>query len=174
MNHLCRRLLPFLALLLIAAGKKQPPLTVRFYTEANAKDTSTFAVPVQLQYPPRTAYVSKIAAISERDVVAIYPFQAADGSLGCAFKLDEHGTIALDTLSVEHRGTALVAVVNGRQVIDMLIDKHVTDGIVVIPSGLAPQEILSLKKTFKTIGSQKERQEDEERSMKPEKAVKPE
>lgn len=151
MKKICRRLLPILALLLIAAGKKQPPVTVRFYTETNARDTSSFAVSVQLQYPPRKAFVSKIAAISERDVTEIYPFQAGDGSMGCAFKLDEHGTIALDTLSIEHRGASLIAVVNGRQIIDMLIDKHVTDGIAVIPRGLTPAEVLSLQKTFKTM-----------------------
>lgn len=144
-----------LAILSIAAAKKRPEVTVRFFTETNPQDTNAFATPVTLRYPPRQVYIDKIAAISERDIVGIYPFPAADGTMGCAFKLDEHGRIGLDTLSVEKRGTSLVAVVNGRQVIDMQIDRRVSDGFVTIPNGLTPLEIAMLQKKYKVIGGGK-------------------
>jgi hypothetical protein len=152
MRKSLRFLAPALVLLFVAAGKKEPPFTVRFYAETNAKDTESFATPVQLQYPPRKAYIQKVPAISERDIVAIYPFQASDGSMGCAFKLDDHGRIAIDSLSIEKRGTSLVAVVNNRQVIDMLIDKRVSDGIITIPRGLSVQEAMMMQLKFKIIG----------------------
>lgn len=147
-----RFLLPVLALLCVAGGKKEPPLTVRFYAEANRRDSDVFSSPIQLQYPPRQAYVQKIPTISERDILSIYPFQASDGTMGCAFKLDDHGRIAVDSLSVEKRGSSLVAIVNNRQVIDMLIDKRVSDGIITIPRGLTAQEAALLETKFKTIG----------------------
>src|SRR5437016_4530879 len=118
-------LVPILALLLIAAAKKQPQVTIRFFAETGPHDTSTFSLPVMMQNPPRKAYLDKIAVISERDVVAIYPFPADDGTMGCAFKLDEHGRLALDEITIEKRGTSLVGVVNGHQVTDMLIDRRV-------------------------------------------------
>jgi hypothetical protein len=152
MRKSLRLLLPVVALLFVAAGKKQPELTVRFFAEANPKDTDTFATAVQLQYPPRKAFVQKIPVISERDVLAIYPFQASDGTMGCAFKLDNHGRIAIDSLSIEKRGSSLVAVVNERQVIDMLIDKRVSDGIITIPRGLTVQEAMMIQEKFNTIG----------------------
>lgn len=145
-------LLP-LAFFSTAAAKKQPGVTVRFHTETNAHDTSSFAIPVTLKYPPREVYIDKLPAITEREIVAIYPFPAADGTMGCAFKLDDHGTIELDTLSVEKRGTSLVAVVNGRQVTDMQIDRRVSDGIVTIPNGLAPEEIMLFQRKYKLLGS---------------------
>jgi hypothetical protein len=146
---------PLLALLLVAGAKKQPAMSVRFYTEANKRDGAVFAIPVTLQFPPRQAYIEKIPAISDREIDAIYPFPASDGTMGCAFQLDEHGRIGLDTLSVERRGSSIVAVVNGRQVIDMVIDQRVADGIITIPRGLAPMEIAWLQKKFRTMAARK-------------------
>ena len=145
-------LLTVVSLLLVAGAKKETG-TVAFYTEGNptGADTTSFSTPVQLQYPPRKAYITKVPSISERDVTAIYLFVAADGSWGCSFFLDDHGKIMLDTLSIEKRGTSLVAVVNGRQVIDMLIDKRVSDGIVTIPRGLNVNEARSLRHTFRLL-----------------------
>ena len=145
-------LLAILCISCLGMAKKQPETTVRFFTEANAQDTDRFADPVMLHNPPRMAYIENIPDISERDIEAIYPFPAPDGTFGCAFKLDEHGKIALNTLSIERRGTSLVAFINARQVIDMTIDRPISDGIVVIQFGLTPQEIDLLKKRFHVLG----------------------
>lgn len=151
MKKRLRQLLPLVALLLVAGAKKEPAVTVRFYTETNAKATDSFAVAVDLQTAHRKTFISKIPDISEHNIQAMYLFQNGDGSLGCSCLLDQDGKLALDTLSAEKRGTALVVVVNGREVIDLLIDKRISDGIVTIPSGLTPQEAKLLQKTFKQI-----------------------
>lgn len=150
-----RALLPLLALLLIAAAKKDPKATVRFHTQANSADTASFSVKVQLQDPPREIFIQKIPFISENDVDAVYPFPAPDGSMGCAFKLNQHGTLELDTQSIMRKGTVIVAFVNGRQICDLLIDKRVSDGVLYIRSGLNGQEIASLQKRFPTLGDPK-------------------
>lgn len=148
-----RFLLPLLALLFVAAAKKkEPEVTIRFHTEVRQHGGESFVVPVMLQNPPRRTFISKVPAISERDVVAIYPFPAPDGTMGCALKLDEHGRIALDTLSVESRSSALIGIVNGRQVVEMQIDKRVSDGILTIPSGILLPEIQQLEKKFRIMG----------------------
>lgn len=152
------KLLQVFALILLCGGmmgmaKKKPVVTVRFHTEANPRDTDTFTAPVQLQNPPRRSQISKIPDISENDVAAIFPFPAADGTAGCAFKLNNHGTMALDTLSIDRRGTSLVALINGRQVIDLQIDKRVSDGVITIPAGLAAAEIVLLEKKFPILGA---------------------
>ena len=94
-------------------------------------------------------------SITEREISGIFPFPASDGTMGCAFKLDDHGRVWLDTLSIEKKGMALVAMVNGRIVCDMLIDKRVADGIISIPNGLTNEDITILKKKFKVIGTGK-------------------
>ncbi len=157
MNNLGMFRLRALLILLVAfsslgMAKKPPPLTVRFHSETNPNDTSTFGMQVQLTNPPRQAFVSKVPEFSEEDIEAVFPFPAADGTLGCAFQLDAHGKLALETMSRDKTGKVLVVVVNGRQVVNMVIDRPVTDGVVTIQSGLTPAEIALLQKKFRTLG----------------------
>jgi hypothetical protein len=151
------RFLPILLLLgfcCLGLGRKELPLSIRFYTESNQGDTDSFAVPVML-LSGQKAYVDQIANISERDITSVYPFAVADGSGGCSFKLDSHGSMSLDSLSVEKKGSILIAVVNGRQVADLMIDKRITDGIVTIPAGLTTAEMKLILKKFPIIGGKK-------------------
>jgi hypothetical protein len=147
------RLLPILLLALccLGMGQKKPGLSVRFYTQTAQSDSETFAVPVTLLSGQQT-YLDEIAAISEHDIVAIYPFTVPDGSGGCTLKLDDHGTIALDTVSVTKRGTLLICAIDGRQVADILIDKRIVDGIVTIPGGITTDEMKELLKKYPVLG----------------------
>lgn len=143
-----------LGLCCLGMGRKKLPFSIRFYTQTAMGDTDSFAAPVSLLNGQRT-YVDQIASISERDIVAIYPFPVADGTGGCAFKLDDHGTMSLDSLSVAKKGTILIATVNGRQVADIMIDQRVTDGVVTIPSGLTTDDMKTLLKKYPIIGGKK-------------------
>ena len=146
--------LPLLALCLIAAAR-QPSVTIRFHSEVNPKTNTEFSVSVPLPDSSKTICLSKIPEISEGDVKAVFPFPANDGTQGCALKLDEHGRLTLDTLSQQSRGSMFVGFLNKRPVAAMIIDRHVTDGILVIPRGLTPEEIALLQKTFPTLGAKK-------------------
>lgn len=129
--------------------------------EANAQDTSTFAVPAQFTNPARAGHIEKVPSISERNIKAIYPFPMQDGSWGCAFQLDFQGRTALEVISTERRGTSLavfiVSKAGPRQVIDMLVDKPVLDGIITIQRGLTPEEIVDMKTRYPTVGAQKKK-----------------
>lgn len=155
MRALRALLIPLLGLALMGAAKKQPEVTVRFHSEITSGSSEKFGLPVSVSNPSRQTQIGKIPDISELDIKAIYPFPAPDGTLGCAFKLDQHGTLALDTLSIDKRGKVVVAFLNGRQVIDMIIDRRVSDGIITIRRGLTPQEIALLQKKYPTLGAPK-------------------
>jgi hypothetical protein len=148
--------LSLLALCLIAGAKKEPELTVRFHREANRLDGEQFANPVQLRFPPRQAYIEKIPSISERHIYAIYPMQAPDGTWGCTFQLNPSGRMNLEVLSTEFRGKSLVVFISTKrgvhQVIDMQIDKPISDGIISVPNGLSQMEIAALEKAFPIMG----------------------
>lgn len=149
------RLLPLFALLFLGAAKK-PALSVRFHLEANARDGEPFAMPVKLRNPPRDAFAERVPSISERDVRAIFPVTAPDGSFGCAFQLNKHGSLKLQTMSLEKRGSAIVVFISTKagmhQVIDLVIDKPIRDGIIYVPQGMTQLEILALQKQFPTMG----------------------
>jgi len=98
-----------------------------------------------------------MARITEHDVVAFYPYQVAKDNYSALFQLDEHGTIALDTLSVERRGSLLFVFINGRPITELQIDKRVSDGQVYIASGLTKTDIELMKKDWRLIGEKKKR-----------------
>lgn len=132
--------------------KKKYAVTVRFHAEARALDSERFSSPVQLRHPPRSAFIEKLPTIHERQIKAVYPFTASDGSAGCAFQLDPSGRLALDVLSTERRGSSVVAFVSTKnathQVIDMVVDRTVRDGIITIPKGLTELEIAAITKQW--------------------------
>jgi hypothetical protein len=155
MNALRFSLVALAALALTGMARKST-LSVRFHTEGKVEDGPRSVVPVKLANPPRDAYMSTIPEISERNIVAIYPVQASTGSWGCAFKLDEDGRIKLETLSRDLRGKAMIMLIQTKggthQVIDMVIDRPVTDGILYIPHGLTATEIEVMMKQFRLFG----------------------
>ena len=145
------------ALAFLTGAAKGPDMSVRFHAEAAERDSDRFAMPIQMKYPPRTAYIEKVPIVSERNIRGVYPFQAANGTWGCLFKLDEGGTMSLSLTTTDRRGSSLVAFVGTKkashQVIDMLIDKPVNDGMITIQQGLTDGEVAMLKKEFKQIDS---------------------
>ena len=135
---------------------KKPEITVRFHSEADKNDSDTFSIPVNLIYQRRQAYLSKIADISEKMIEKILPFPARDGTWGCVIKLNPQGRIRLENMSGQIRGSALVVFITtqagNHQVVDMIIDRIVTDGIITIPRGISEIEVVLLKKKFKILG----------------------
>ena len=157
------------ALILLAAASlgmsSKPKVTVRFHSEANRNDTSSFAAPVKLAYAQREAHINRVPEFSERNIVAIFPWKTADGTWGCAFKLNESGRIRLETITSDNRGAAMVAFIGTKagmhQVIDMVIDKPISDGIVSMPRGITDVEMLVLKGQFRVLGETKEKKKEE-------------
>lgn len=163
-----------LLLLVLALGSlgfaKKQVITVRFHVEANARDGQPFAMPITFHNPERQGFMTQIPAVSERNVEAIFPFPAADGSSGCAFKLDNFGRTALEEMTISNRGASVVAFVGTKtgthQVIDMVVDRVIRDGILSIPRGLTNLEINALEVEFKNMktGKKKSKKEIEQQS----------
>ncbi len=148
---LCALLLPAVA----DAGKAHTVL--RVHLEGNAHDGDTFSSQIHSIATGKSVVIQKIPTISEGDVAAFAPYRAADGSFGVLFELDDHGKLALDTLSLEHRGTHLYIFVNGRDVAELLIDRRVSDGKLYVASGLTEKDIVQMKKDWRFIGEKKKR-----------------
>jgi hypothetical protein len=137
-----------------AEGGK-PHSTLRAHVQANARDGAAFSTQLRSQTTGKNIVIEKVPTISERDVVAFYPYQAADGSYGALFQLDDHGKLALDTLSVEKRGTFLYVFVNGRPAAELQIDRRVSDGKLYVASGLTQSDLVLMRKDWRLIGQLK-------------------
>lgn len=134
----------------------RPHCTLRVHLETNANDGASFSTAWHAPASGRNVNLEKTPAISERDVVAYRPYPAAvDGSFGALLQLDDHGRLALDTLSVERRGGFLHLFVNGRPVAELQIDRRVRDGKLYIASGLTRADLELMKKDWPLIGRRK-------------------
>ncbi|PYK40208.1 MAG: hypothetical protein DME60_08520 [Verrucomicrobia bacterium] len=127
----------------------------RVHAQANQQDTAVFATSVRAQVSGKDVAIEKLPRISEQDVLAFYPYAAANGTYGALFQLDEHGRIALDALSIERRGSFLFVFINGRPITELEIDKRVSDGKIYVPSGLTGTDIELMKKDWRLIGQRK-------------------
>jgi hypothetical protein len=136
---------------------KDRPCVFRVHTEANPNDTASFSTSVPALFSGKRVAIERMPRLSERDVVAFYPYSAKDGSYGALFQLDEHGRISLDALSVEQRGRLLFVLVNARPVAQLEVDQRVSDGRIYIASGLTKADIDSFKKCWRLIGAKKKR-----------------
>lgn len=146
---------------LLAAGAPldaaRPHCTLRAHLEANANDGARFSSIVQSRVNGRQVVIEKVPTISERDVVAFRSVPAGDGTFGVLFQLGEHGKLALDTLSVERRGTFLHVFVNGRPAAELQIDRRITDGQLYVASGLTAADVALMRKEWPIIGARRPR-----------------
>ncbi len=143
------------ALLTISATGKDRHCIFRVHAEANPNDTATFSRSVRALFSGKQVAIERMPRLSERDVVAFYPYSAGDGNYGALFQLDEHGRLALDAVSIERRGSLLFVLINGRLVTELQIDRRVSDGRIYIASGLTQADIDLMKKDWRLIGQQK-------------------
>jgi hypothetical protein len=138
---------------------QKPKVSLRFHPEVNPNDGGSFAMPVKLHYHRREAHLSRVPAVSEREIKAIYPFAADDGTWGCHFQFNDQGRLRLETMSSQQMNTALVLFVATKmgqhQVIDMLIDRPVTNGALTVPRGLTAAEVVVMKEQFPVLGEVK-------------------
>ncbi|HEX4640501.1 MAG TPA: hypothetical protein VH252_03895 [Chthoniobacterales bacterium] len=122
--------------------------TFRVHTEASASDGPAFSTKLRLF--GRDVTIEKVPTLSENDLTGLRFYRAADGTHGALFELNEHGRLALDSLSIERRGRSLFVFVNGRPITELQIDRRVSDGKIYIASGLTANDIELLKKDWPT------------------------
>jgi len=142
----------FLGLQAAAAGH----CTFRVHMSANANDGDAFSQPFR-SLTGRDLYIEKTPWITERDVVAFYPYRAANGSYAALLVLDDHGRTVLDTLSLEHRGSQLFVFINGRPLTELQVDRRVSDGKIYLGSGLTEADIKSMNRDWKLLGRKKKK-----------------
>lgn len=134
---------------------KERGCTLRVHTEASAQDGATFASEMPSQFFGRRVVLARAPVLSENDVVAFRPYQRPDGSFAALLQLDDHGRIALDTLSVEQRGRSLFVFLNGRPLTELQIDKRVSDGKLYLPGDLNAADLKLMQKRWPLLGKRR-------------------
>lgn len=139
--------------LLCLGGAKKPVVDLRIHALGTAAEAPTFAIPATL-LNGTPVFLQRMPLVSQREIKAIYPFIAADGSHGTYLKVDNHGTRLLHQHTMSRRGELLVVLINGRQVSNLLVDRPIDDGIISIPRGLTADDIEFLATVFPVMGQE--------------------
>src|SRR5256714_4896086 len=129
-----------------AISEAKTASTFRVHVEASANNGPTFATKLPLF--GRQVTIEKVPTLSENDVTGLRIYAAPDGTRGALFQLNEHGRLALDSLSIERRGGSLFVFINGRPVTEFQIDRRVSDGKIYIASGLTAKDVELLRKDW--------------------------
>lgn len=152
-----------------AAAKKNSRVSLGIHAQASPTDGDAFVFPITYGNPPQQLKLQKMPLITERDIVAFYPFPAADGTYGAYFQLGQHGSKVIQQFTMAHKGEVVVCTSNGRYVISLMITNPIHDGIITIPQGFSPVEIKAMETSFDLIGqpasSKKIRQEMLKKAM---------
>ena len=165
MKHLLLIFL-FFPVVVMANGKKSPPAAVSFHLEGSAAEAPKFSRKVRTLLGDR--YFRKIPEASTKDIVAFSPFPADDKrTYGLVFKLNAQAARRLKATTSLNRGQLLLAVVNGQALGVVNIDKPVTDGLLVIWSGIQLKDIRLYDQLVPRIGENqkqwKQRLKDEKK-----------
>ena len=137
-----------IGLAVASLGEAKTHSTIRVHAEANPSNGPVFST--QLKFLGRMVTIEKVPTLSQNDVTGIQTYRAADGTYGALFQLNEHGRLALDTMSVERRGGVLFVFINNRPITELRVDRRVSDGKIYIASGLTANDIALLKKDWPT------------------------
>ena len=138
-------------ILLLSSGwaeARKPRCTLRAHVEANVNDGPVFSSQLRSPTTGRQVTIAKVPTISELDVVGFRAYPAANGTYGVLFQLNDHGKLALDTLSIERRGSSLFVFANGRFIDELQIDRRVSDGKLYIASGFTAADVELMKKDW--------------------------
>lgn len=119
------------------SNKKEVPLNISFHLEARDAGSKRLSIEVDTKIIGKR-YIQKSPMITTSDIIAYHPFVSPHPGeeYGATLQLDKDAAIRLRTLSAANKGAYIVAVINGR-VVDMLkIDRAVDGRVITIWRGI--------------------------------------
>ena len=155
------------------SGARKPTLALSFHIEGQQLEGPKIVQPIKLGNPPKTFYFRRSPDLTQRHVKGYYPFLANDGSsFGAAFKLNQNGSDALNTLSTVGQHRRLLTVMDAEPVDYIVLNEPITDGYIVVWGGLTKADLAKFDKEFERIQPEKTTNSGT-RSLMPERATTP-
>ena len=138
-----------------AGGKADEKSAVSFHMETESTDNPKMIFPQQMP-DGSTKYFRRVPDISTKDIKAMGPFPADDGTTyGVVFQLKSTPAKRYSAITNANKGKWIGARVNGRIVDGVIIDKGIDDGVIVIWQGVTLDDINALDKILPRIGQEK-------------------
>lgn len=139
-----------------AGGKKGDATGISFHLQADPTDNPKMIFP-QMTNGQQLVY-RRSPEISTKDIAAFNPFPSQDGEgYGALLQLKPSAKNRFAAITNASVNRWMVAMVNGRVVDAVIIDKQVNDGHVVIWKGIGQAEIDAFDAMVPRIGEKKPR-----------------
>jgi uncharacterized protein involved in high-affinity Fe2+ transport len=140
----------------MAGGKAGESAKLTFHLETDPNDNPKMIFPELVNGKVRV--FRRMSEVSEKDVESFSPFPASDGATyGLTLKLKPAGARRLAAVTATNPERWLVARVNGRSVDGVLIDRQISDGVLIVWKGVTAQDIKLFDKLAPRIGETKKR-----------------
>lgn len=139
-----------------AGGKKGEKSGISFHMQGDPTDHEKMIFP-QLTNGQELVY-RRNPEFMTKDIAAFNPFPSQDGEgYGVVLQLKPGAKNRLAAVTSANTGRWMIAMVNGRLVDAVLIDKQVEDGLLVIWKGIGGAEIEAFDSQVPRIGEKKPR-----------------
>lgn len=139
-----------------ASGKKGEATTVSFHLQADETDNTKFIFPQDTA--GRKVFYRRAPEVNLKDIAAFNPFPSQDGDgFGIMVQLKPHAKNRIAAITNGAVNRWMLAMVNGRKVDAVIVDKEINDGILVIWKGIGAAEIDALDQKIPRIGEEKPR-----------------
>lgn len=135
-----------------ANGKKGEGGSISFHMQGDAAEGDKFVRKVKTE--AGTHHFRKVPEVATNDIIAFSPFPSEEDpkTYGVVFQLSKRASQRLYASTNLSQGKLLLALVNGQAVGVVRIGKPVTDGMLVIWSGVSEQEVKLYDKRAPRIG----------------------
>ena len=138
-----------------AMGKRPEKNRLTFHLEGAVSDGPKMVFPLPMGNKKR--FFRKSPLTFTKEIVSLKHFVTADGSYGATFSFDKAANGRIAALTTQNQGKWLVAMLNGRPVDAVYIDRPVRDGRLVVWQGIKQVEIIRFEYAYPLTGeSQKE------------------
>lgn len=138
----------------LAGGKASRKASVTFHMQTDATENPKMIFAQEMN--GQTLYFRRSPEVSTRDISLYSPFPAEGGAgdFGAVFRLKGSAVGRLSAITNVNQGRWLAAMINGRIVDGVLVDKQIDDGVLVVWRGMTLEDITALDKTLARIGEE--------------------
>lgn len=138
----------------LAMGKRPEKNRLTFHIEGDITDGPKMVFPLDMGNKKR--FFKKSPITFTKEIVSLKHFMTDDGTFGAAFTFDKAASRRIAALTNSNQDKWLVAMLNGRAVDAVFIDRPVTDGKLVIWQGIQQVEIIRFEYAMPITGETSE------------------
>lgn len=119
------------------AGTDRPKALLRIHVQATAQAQRNQLMPITLVDPPQVIMVYKKPVLTEQDIASAETLPGGKALI----IFSEKGKKALEQTTKNHAGAILAILCNNRLAYAPVIDVVLTDGRIIVPDGILPEEV---------------------------------